>query len=140
LNHGKEFYPKFDRRHDLTATGSWKLDAKWTLSSTFTYGTGQAYTMGVAAYANRMPEGWGTLVLPGAIYNKRLEPYHRLDVGVTKQATFFGLEGSWFIQIYNVYNHRNVWFKEFDTKKTPVDITDVRLLPILPTFGIDISF
>ncbi|HLP18397.1 MAG TPA: TonB-dependent receptor [Bacteroidota bacterium] len=140
LNHGKAFYPKFDRRHDLTATGSYRIGTDWTISSTFTYGTGQAYTMGTARYIVRTPDSEFTHVLPGEIYNQRLEPYHRLDIGVTKQASFFGLRGSWYVQIYNVYNHRNIWFKEFDTKKNPTEITDVRLLPILPTFGIDLSF
>ncbi len=140
LNGGKEFYPKFDRRHDLTVTGNYKINENWALSSTFTYGTGQSYTIGSGRYAIDTPELSNTHVLPGELYGSRLEPYHRLDVGVTKQASFFGLRGSWFVQIYNLYNHRNVWFKEFDTMKNPTEITDVRLLPILPTFGIECTF
>jgi outer membrane cobalamin receptor len=140
LNHGKEFYPKFDRRHDLTVTGNYQITDNWALSSTFTYGTGQSYTIGTGRYAMLLPERWSNLVMPGELFGSRLEPYHRLDVGVTKQASFFGLHGSWFVQIYNLYNHRNVWFKEFDTNKNPTQITDVRLLPILPTFGIEFTF
>jgi outer membrane receptor for ferrienterochelin and colicin len=140
LNGGREFYPKFDRRHDLTATGNYQINNDWAVSSTFTYGTGQSYTIGSGRGIIHMPEVSNELVLGGELFGSRLEPYHRLDVGVTKKATFFGLRGTWFVQIYNIYNHRNVWFKEFDTKKNPTLITDVRLLPILPTFGIEFNF
>jgi hypothetical protein len=53
---------------------------------------------------------------------------------------FFGLKGNYYFQIFNVYSHRNVWFKMFDTEQNPVDITDVRLLPIIPTVGLDFEF
>jgi len=59
---------------------------------------------------------------------------------VTKKTTIFGLKGSWYVQIFNLTSHRNVWFKQFNTDKNPTEVTNVRLLPIIPTFGCDFEF
>ena len=41
----KEFFAKYDRRHDLSITATHKLSKKWTLSSIFVYATGNAITL-----------------------------------------------------------------------------------------------
>jgi len=140
LNNGEEFQPKYDRRHDLAVSSNYQLDENWKLGTVFTYATGQAYTDGVGRYRTIINEKPYEVTLPGKLFNRRLSPYHRLDVSITRRASFFGLEGSWYFQIFNVYNRRNVWFKQFDNSKNPAEITDVRLLPIIPTFGIDFKF
>ncbi|MFA6540550.1 MAG: TonB-dependent receptor [Bacteroidota bacterium] len=140
LNNGIEFYPKYDRRHDISLAGNYQLNEHWRLSAVYSYATGQGYTMGVGRYDVNFIGNQEEKTLAGPLYNRRLAPYHRLDVSITKQTTFFGLKGSWYFQIYNVYNHKNVWFKQFDESKNPTEVTDVKLLPIIPTFGIDFQF
>ena len=141
LNEGHSFMPKHDRRNDITLTASYQLDEKWKIGTVFTYATGQGYTQaeGIAEFTD--PAGNPQMYTdPGRLFAKRLSPYHRLDLSVTRRASFFGLQGSWYFQIYNVYNRRNVWFKLFDNSKNPVEVADVKLLPIIPTFGLDFSF
>ncbi|MDP1678495.1 MAG: TonB-dependent receptor, partial [Bacteroidota bacterium] len=140
LNKGEEYQPKYDRRNDITLAGNYQLDENWKFSAVFTYATGQAYTYGVGRYQVNLLGNPFDITLPGKLYNRRLSPYHRLDVSVTKHTTFLGLHGSWYFQIFNIYNRRNVWFKQFDTSKNPTEITDVKLLPIIPTFGFDFEF
>ncbi|HTX17317.1 MAG TPA: TonB-dependent receptor, partial [Bacteroidota bacterium] len=140
LNDGEEFEPKYDRRHDLSVALNYQLDENWKLGMVFTYATGQAYTDGVGRYDIDINGRPYEITLPGKLFNKRLSPYHRADVSVTKRATLFGLHGSWYVQVYNVYNRRNVWFKEFDNSRNPPQIADVKLLPIIPTFGFDFTF
>ena len=140
LNDGEEFEPKYDRRHDLSVALNYQLDENWKVGMVFTYATGQAYTDGVGRYDIDINGRPYEITLPGKLFNKRLSPYHRADVSVTKRATLFGLHGSWYVQVYNVYNRRNVWFKEFDNSKNPPQIADVKLLPIIPTFGFDFTF
>jgi len=140
LNSGKEFMPKYDRRHDLSVVGNYQLSEKWKLGFVFTYSTGQSFTAGIARYAIQTPVGNMEQILPGDLYNYRLPPYHRMDVSITKRTTIFGLKGSWYIQIYNIYDRKNVWFRGFDTQKNPTEVTDITLLPIIPTFGIDFDF
>ncbi|MCX6138058.1 MAG: TonB-dependent receptor [Ignavibacteriales bacterium] len=136
----KEYMPKYDRRHDVSVTANYALDEKWKFGLIYSYATGQAYTLGVGRYVVRTPERQYDVILPGDIYNRRLEPYYRLDFSVTKKMTMFGLKGNWYVQIFNLTSHRNVWFKQFDTKKNPTEVTNVRLLPIIPTFGCDFEF
>ena len=106
----------------------------------FSYASGQTFTVGNGRYSLSTLERRFENILATERYNRRLEPYHRLDIGFTKQKTFFGYKGSWYVQIYNLYNHRNVWFKDYDTSENPVKITDVRLIPILPTIGMEFKF
>lgn len=140
INHGNDYMPKYDRRHDVSLVANYALDEKWKFGLIYSYATGQAYTLGVGRYEMKMPERQYDLILPGAIYNHRLEPYYRLDLSVTKKTTIFGLKGSWYVQIFNLTSHRNVWFKQFNTDKNPTEVTNVRLLPIIPTFGCDFEF
>ena len=140
LNNGDEFQPKFDRRHDVSLALNYQLSEKWKLGAVFTYATGQAYTDGVGRYQIDINDRPYDITLPGKLFNRRLSPYHRADLSITKRATLLGLHGSWYFQIYNIYNRRNVWFKQFDNSKNPPDITDVKLLPIIPTFGLDFAF
>ncbi len=140
INNGKTFQPKYDRRHDISVVANYQLDEHWKFGAIYTYATGQTYTAGVGRYAINTNERTFDKILAGDRYNRRLEPYYRLDFSVTKRAAFFGMKGSWYIQIFNVFNHRNVWFKQFDTTTNPVDVVDVRLLPIIPTFGLDFEF
>ena len=140
INHGNDYMPKYDRRHDVSLVANYALDEKWKFGLIYSYATGQAYTLGVGRHEMKMPERQYDLILPGAIYNHRLEPYYRLDLSVTKKTTIFGLKGSWYVQIFNLTSHRNVWFKQFNTDKNPTEVTNVRLLPIIPTFGCDFEF
>ncbi len=140
INDGKDFQPKYDRRHDLSLSLNYQLDENWKFALAYTYATGQTYTRPAGRYVVDAPIGTFDKILSGERYNGRLEPYHRLDVSITKKFLFFGLKGSYYFQIFNVYSHRNVWFKQFDTEKNPVEITDIRLLPIIPTVGLDFEF
>jgi CarboxypepD_reg-like domain/TonB-dependent Receptor Plug Domain/TonB dependent receptor len=140
INEGNDFQPKYDRRHDVSVIANYRLAENWKLGAVYTYATGQTYTEAVARYILGTRERQDAFILPGEQYNRRLEPYHRLDVSITKHTTFLGVTGNWYVQIFNVYNHRNVWFKQFDTSQNPTQVTDVRLLPIIPTFGLDFEF
>ena len=140
INNGKDFQPKYDRRHDLSLSLNYQLDENWKFGLSYTYATGQTYTRPAGRYAINTPARRFEQILPGDRYNGRLEPYHRLDLSATKKFSFFGLKGNYYVQIFNVYSHRNVWFKQFDTNKNPVEITDIRLLPIIPSIGLDFEF
>ena len=85
------------------------------------------------------------MVIGGDRNNSRLPAYHRLDLGVryTKSlpATHILESWSWYLQIFNAYNHRNLWHKnvQFHEDGT-AETVDVRMLPLLPTLGIDLTF
>ena len=79
-------------------------------------------------------------ILPGEFNTSRLPDYHRLDVGLTYRTKYrrYTIEPS--LQIINVYNNDNVYFRFYDTTENPVRVEDVTMLPLVPTVGVRIAF
>lgn len=141
LNGGQGFAPKYDRRHDLSAVLAWRRGI-WTWEATFVYGTGQAYTPAAARYTLRNPAtGQPTdYVLPAARNSARLLPYHRLDLGLRRQFGWLGGQAALAAQLVNAYNRRNEWFVQYDTERPDTRPRLYRMLPILPSLGLEIRF
>jgi hypothetical protein len=140
-NFGKEYYPTYDRRHTITAIEDYYLGRKWRLNLAFKYGSGQPYTEVTARYAVLTPNGYVYyLPLDGEKNFYRLPAYHRLDVGLFRTTRIFGLDSEIYVQVVNVYNHKNVWFRRYQTYNNPATIKDYTMLPLLPTFGISFNF
>lgn len=79
LNGGKTFYAKYDRRHDVSIVLNYDLSKKWSFSTVWVYGTGNAITIPVSYYFID-----GNLVTEYGDKNAfRMPPYHRLDLSVT---------------------------------------------------------
>jgi hypothetical protein len=79
LNRGKEFYAKYDRRHDASVVLSYDLSKKWTFSAIFVYGTGNAITIPTSYYVID-----GTVTYDYSDRNAyRMPAYHRLDLSAT---------------------------------------------------------
>src|SRR5207237_573089 len=50
LNRGRSFYPRYDRRHDVSVVLTYRLGKTWEFGATWVYGTGQAYTVPSGGY------------------------------------------------------------------------------------------
>ncbi len=140
-NFGEVYYPTYDRRHTITAIQDFRLGKKWRLNFAFKYATGQPYTEVTARYAVQDPAGrvyYQTLDGKKNFY--RLPDYHRLDVGLFHNTRYFGIPTEVFVQVVNVYNRENVWFREWDVYEANAEVDDQTMLPLLPTFGFSIHF
>ncbi len=138
LNSGRSFPPKYDRRHDLSFVSSYRAGA-WTFGASFIYATGQAFTPAAARYTLRSPST-GVVedyILPGERNSARLLPYHRLDVGVTRAVRLFGNNADLYLQVFNLYSRRNEWFVQYDTANPETEPTVVKMLPVIPSFGLN---
>lgn len=140
-NFDKEYYPTYDRRHTITAIQDYRLSSKWRINFAFKYGSGQPYTEATARYAVMNPNGSiYYLILDGEKNFYRLPAYHRLDVGVFYETKLFKLDTEIYLQIVNVYNHKNVWYRQYQTFNNPATSKDFTMLPFLPTIGISVKF
>ncbi|MCC7262880.1 MAG: TonB-dependent receptor [Candidatus Latescibacteria bacterium] len=141
LNEGKPFVPKYDRRHDLSLVLAWQRGA-WTWESTFVYATGQAYTPAAARYSLRSPATGERVdyLLPAARNSARLLPYHRLDLGVRRGFSLLGSQAEFYLQVVNAYNRRNEWFVQYNTDRPDTRPKVFTMLPVLPSFGLSLSF
>ncbi len=137
------FAPKYDRLHDATVVLNYDLGRRWTLTAAAVFATGQAYTLPVGQYRIDLPfEGEGLGGLYSARLNgQRLPAYHRADVGFSRTGRFFRVaDYELQLQAVNVYNHRNVWFRQYDFDANPVEVTTVRQLPFLPNVSLSLDF
>jgi hypothetical protein len=141
VNGGDPFPPKYDRRHDLKAVALWDR-GPWKHSASFVLASGQAYTAASARWGLHDPAtgDYQELVLPGERNGARLSPYHRLDLSVARAFRMFGQEAEWVAQVFNLYGRRNEWFVDFDTEDGALDVRVARMLPAIPSFGLNVRF
>ncbi len=106
INNGAWYNTPFDRTHDISVTGLYKINKKWRMSANFIYQTGRPTTF---------PEGrfnFDNLSVPifTSRYEERLPDYHRLDFSLTydpisKKKRLW--DGEWTLSLYNVYARKN---------------------------------
>lgn len=142
INQGVTFRPKFDRRHDLKITGLFRLNERWEFGASFMFQSGQSYTGATSSLGGRMP-GWDggiVMVNPSQRWGLRLPSSHQLNLNVNYNTTLFDLPFRIFLDVFNVYSRRDIWFRFYDTTEAIPTVTDVRLLPILPTISFELKF
>ncbi len=141
INNGKEFPPTYDRRNNFDLVFTYHANDRWTFGANYTYGTGQAYTQ-ITALAPNAEDGGRNIPIGGDKNALRLPPYNRLDLSATYKFSFFSEQrnAEFNFDVFNAYNYRNVWISQVDETTNPATINLVRLLPILPTFGVSVNF
>ncbi len=142
INNGKEFRPKYDRRHDLKLVLQYKLDDSWDFGGSFTFQSGQSYTGATSRFQSRLIDqnyGRGKIV-PSQRYGLRLPASHQLNINVSYSFTTFGLPSRLILDVYNVYNRRDIWFRYYNTQMEETNVEDVKLLPILPSLSFELKF
>jgi hypothetical protein len=142
LNSGASFRPKWDRRHDFKFVAQYRINERWNLGASFTYQSGQSYTAQTSRYQTSFPgdnQGIGATV-PADLYGLRLPASHQLNLNANYHTTLFGRPAVLLIDLYNVYSHRDIWYRYYDTSGEVTEVTDVLLLPIIPSIALEITF
>lgn len=106
INNGKWYNTPYDRTHDISITGIYKYNDRWSFSANAVFQTGRPVT-----YPNAQYEYEGLSIASFGDRNEsRLPAYHRLDLSATykpKKNANRRLQGEWVFGIYNAYNRRN---------------------------------
>ncbi|MBC3784327.1 TonB-dependent receptor [Spirosoma utsteinense] len=164
LNGGRWFYPRYDRRHDLSLVGIVELSKRMTLSGTWVYGTGNALTVPLGQYNTYQPGGGFPYDANGNLFRGlfqptrsvedygtqknsfRAEAYHRFDIGIQLHKQKKHHERTWEFSLYNAYNRRNPFFYQLESvnggKNQPSQTVMVRysIFPIIPAFSYSFTF
>jgi len=131
---GKPFHARFDRRHVLNATASWK-----NLSATFILQSGNWENGEAETY--EMPfigdETWTADYYSG-VNNYHMPTVIRLDLGYKLMFKTGPVDHTVNLGICNVTNHFNPFMLYFDTRTE--SWKEIALLPILPNFSYRIEF
>ncbi len=106
INQGKWYNTAYDKTHDISITGNYKLNDKWRFGANFIFQTGRPTT-----YPNGQFE-YGDFSVPTySVRNSdRLPAYHRLDISATltsRKNKNRRWKSEWVFGFYNVYNRRN---------------------------------
>ena len=141
INNGDWYNTPYDRTHDISLTGSYKLNDKWRFSSNFIFQTGRPVTypngqytyedLSVATYSSRNED--------------RLSAYHRLDVSATYSPNKDNdkrWKGEWVFGIYNLYNRRNAASVSFNqNNQTGLnEATRISIFGMIPSITYNFKF
>ena len=129
INNGHYFPARQDRTHDVSVVGIYQLK-RWSFSSTFIYGTGNAVTYPTGKYSS----GGLTTFSYTQRNGRRMPSSNRLDVGATLEGKEHKkYHSSWTFSIYNVYAHRDPYSITFRDSKTVPNTTEAVETSIFPT-------
>ncbi len=135
VNFGKEFPYKYDRRHDISVVAVYDVSPRFSISSTWVYGTGSALTLPISEYQdNSGSYYYGKTVIQYSDRNDfRMRDYHRMDLGLTWTRPKGKYDRSWSLGAYNVYNRRNPFFMDqsFDNRGNK-KFVQYSLFPLIP--------
>ena len=152
INEGRPFHAKYDRRHDINITANYRFSERFDLSATWVYATGNCGTLYTHYYEDQphTPEYYtGTLGYFESRNNYRLEPYHRLDLGVNFHKQFKrnpSIKRTINLSVYNAYNNMNPFMVylyegyDFNKKESYRTLRKVTIFPIIPSFSYGINF
>ncbi|MEW2922465.1 TonB-dependent receptor [Muricauda sp. ANG21] len=106
INDGDWYSTPYDRTHDISVTGAYQLNEKWSFGANAIYQTGRPVT-----YPNGQYQYEGVSIASYSQRNAdRLPAYHRLDVSATyrpNRRPEKRWKGEWVFGIYNVFNRKN---------------------------------
>ncbi len=140
INGGQSYNARQDRPNDLSIVGIYEASKRWTISGSFVYYTGNAFTAPDARYNVD-----GQSVVHYSQRNTaRFPDYHRLDLSATRQnSKHKHYETSWNFSIYNVYAHGNAYSISFDPSDQNINqlqATRTALFKLIPSITYNFKF
>ena len=142
INQGRKFRPKFDRRHDIKFVAQYKLSTAWEVGGTFTLQSGQSYTGATSRGRLFLPDqSFGSSkITMSDLYGLRLPMSHQLNLYGAYNFKMWRKDARFIIDIYNVYNRRDIMMRMYNTREEVTMIEDLRLLPIIPSVSLEVRF
>jgi hypothetical protein len=141
VNNNNYFSPRWDIRHNLSVTGNYQLNKRWSVSSTFKFTSGGSVTV---------PEG--SFIYNGSAFNYyserngyQIEPYHRLDVSFTyksRKNDTRNWKSEWVYGIYNIYGRENIYtlFAHPERNLVSTQFSKMYLFGIVPSVTYNLKF
>jgi hypothetical protein len=129
------YYSDNDRRHAVDAGLSFEPGKKWSMYLGFNFHTGEPYTEYVQ---------YQDTLRVGERNGARLPAYHSLSTRISRHWQWKRMQMQAYLQVMNLYNQANVheytYTESQEGGNTVYTRNEEYLLPILPSFGINVSF
>jgi hypothetical protein len=142
INQGKVFPSRYDRRHNINLVGIYQFSNKFTLSGTWTFNSGFAYTLPSGIYPSpTATDPYAEIYIYGDRNNARARANHRLDLSAQYAVNKKSFLQTWSFGVYNCYNRQNPFF--ITVAYNPQgnrSLYQLSLLPIIPHLNYQINF
>ena len=129
INQGNYYPSNFDKPHEVSLVGDWKMHPKWNFGFNYIYSTGRPITIPVAQFTVN------EVIIP--YYSNRnafrVPDYHRLDVSLTFTPNLDKSrlwQDSWTFSLFNVYGRKNpysIFFRQ-DYRNIPPQAFKISVL------------
>lgn len=140
INNGFEFSALHDQRHEFKMVHSYEYE-NWRFAATFVYASGKPFTEPAGQYSIELLDGTtNSYISVGAKNASRLPAYHRLDLSAHYLHKAGPYDMDFGLSVFNFYNRRNVWYREYDFTEKPPVISEVQYLGMTPNLSVDIRF
>ncbi|MCG9130771.1 TonB-dependent receptor [Candidatus Poribacteria bacterium] len=144
---GTNIFRQYDRRHSFAISSNYRFAPMWHLYLSWRFHTGEPRTPLIHTEV-RGPNG-SVIACDrqfGDVHSARMPAYHSLDFRITKRNSYRRWELSWYFQILNLYNRKNLdqyAFSEVVNEETGAiecTVEEEPLFPVVPTLGVTMSF
>ena len=135
---GKKVPRQIEQRHTVNADLNYHLGRHWDVNLAWRYHTGWRFT---PVFLEKGDEGVLVPVL-GRLNSERLRDYHRLDVRVSRKWPLKSGSLTFFLDVQNVYNHKNVagFDLEVDEKAGEIIANEERWPGFFASVGVALEF
>jgi hypothetical protein len=146
------YWPGHDRRHNLNLVGTWKPGERYIFSARLGLASGTPYTDIIGQLVRRNYNPYTHLFNGDASANGFIEPvggarngnryplFQRLDLSVTRNMVWRGMQVSPYLSVVNAYNAKNVFIYTFDYTSNPPTREAASQFPFLPSIGMTVGF
>lgn len=143
--YSSDYFPaNQDVTHEFKIVGIFSYK-RWDISATWIYATGRPYTAPSGAYGITLLDGstqdFFTVTSKNAL---RLPDYHRMDLAINYKLVVQGDKrkkeiGSIGFSLFNVYNRKNVWYKQYSIDDGTITETNVNYVGIIPNLTLSLK-
>jgi hypothetical protein len=135
-----------DVAHEFKIVGLYKF-RRWDFSANWIFATGRPYTAPSGAYSITLLDGttrdFFTVTSKNSI---RLPDYHRFDIAANYKL-LMGQRGdkrrrelgTVSFSIFNLYNHKNIWYKQYTIEDGEIIETNINYLGITPNITLSLK-
>jgi hypothetical protein len=133
--YGPNYFPADqDVRHEFKSINMYHYQ-RWNFSAIFLYSTGHPFTAPQSTYTLNTADGNpATYFNVSAKNSLRYPDYNRLDLSATYDLLKISGNkvGSIGLSLFNVYDHTNIWYREYQIQNNQVITTNVNYLGFTP--------
>ena len=129
-----------DQTHEFKLVSSYEI-GNWTLAGTWIYASGKPYTEPEGIESTELPFGRTiNRVIMGDKNGARLPAYHRMDLSASLDFEMWDGNAQIGMTVFNVYDQKNVWYKEFDVIEGEIIESNFNLMGLTFNLFFNIKF